>query len=129
VKDAAQNLAEDVTRDVNEDVLGAVEDGSVKVLIVERAIFHPAAESIQHTHAAALRSALALLRAVARPAEDSQTPARAVVLRVSGAPNQLGMRAGWWWGVALLIRRDGDIAPSTSTPPPLSLSLYLGSNY
>jgi len=36
VKDAAQ----DVTQDVAEDVSGAAEDGSVKVFIVARVIFH-----------------------------------------------------------------------------------------
>ena len=40
VKDAAQDVAEDVTQDVAEDVLGAAEDGSAKVFIVARAIFH-----------------------------------------------------------------------------------------
>ena len=39
VKDAAQDVAEDVTLDVAEDVFGAAEDGSVKVLVVARAIF------------------------------------------------------------------------------------------
>ena len=37
--DAAQGVAEDVTQDVAEDVLGAAEDGSVEVLIAARAIF------------------------------------------------------------------------------------------
>ena len=44
VKDAAQDVAEgvtqDVTQDVAEEVSGAAEDGSVKVFIVARAIFH-----------------------------------------------------------------------------------------
>ena len=39
VKDAAQGVAEDVTQDVAEEVLGAAEDGSVKVFVVARAIF------------------------------------------------------------------------------------------
>ena len=34
VKDAAQDVAEDVTQDVVEGLLGAAEDGSVKVLIL-----------------------------------------------------------------------------------------------
>ena len=38
VKDMAQDVAEDGTQDMAEDVLGAAEDGSVKVLIVARAI-------------------------------------------------------------------------------------------
>ena len=44
VKDAAQDVTQDVTQDVAEDVAGDVsgvaEDGSVKVFIVARAIFH-----------------------------------------------------------------------------------------
>ena len=40
VKDAAQDVTQDVTQDVAEDVSGAVEDGSVKVSVVARAIFH-----------------------------------------------------------------------------------------
>jgi len=40
VKDAAQDVTQDVTEDVAGDVSGAAEDGSVKVLIVARAIFH-----------------------------------------------------------------------------------------
>ena len=36
---AAQDVTKDVTQDLAEDVLGAAEDGSVKVLIVARAIF------------------------------------------------------------------------------------------
>jgi len=40
LKDAAQDVTQDVTQDVAEDVLGAAEDGSVKVFIMERAIFH-----------------------------------------------------------------------------------------
>ena len=40
VKDAVQDVAEDVTQDVAEDVSGAAEDGSVKMFIVERVIFH-----------------------------------------------------------------------------------------
>ena len=40
VKDAAKDVAEDVTQDVAENVLGAAEDGSVKVFIVARVIFH-----------------------------------------------------------------------------------------
>ena len=39
MKDAAWDLAEDLTQDVAEDVLGAAEDGSMKVLIVVRATF------------------------------------------------------------------------------------------
>jgi len=39
VKDAAQDMAGDVTQDVAEDVLGAAEDGSVKVFIMARVIF------------------------------------------------------------------------------------------
>ena len=39
VKDAAQDVAETVMQDVAEDVLGAAEDGSVKVLVVARFIF------------------------------------------------------------------------------------------
>ena len=39
-KDAAQDVAEDVTQDVAGDVSGVAEDGSVKVFIVARAIFH-----------------------------------------------------------------------------------------
>ena len=39
MKDAAQGVAEDVTQDVAEEVLGAAEDGSVKVFVVARAIF------------------------------------------------------------------------------------------
>ena len=38
VKDAAQHVAEDVTLDVATDVMGAAEDGGVKVLIVARVI-------------------------------------------------------------------------------------------
>ena len=34
VKDAAQDVAKNETRDAAEDVLGAAEDGSVKVFIV-----------------------------------------------------------------------------------------------
>jgi len=37
--DAAQHVAEDVTRDVAEDVMGAAEDGGMKVLIAARVIF------------------------------------------------------------------------------------------
>ena len=40
VKDAAQDVTQDVTQDVAEDVSGAAEDGSVKVFIVARVIFH-----------------------------------------------------------------------------------------
>jgi len=40
VKDAAQKVAEDVTQDVAEDLSGAAEDGSVKVFVVARVIFH-----------------------------------------------------------------------------------------
>ena len=40
MKDAAQDVTQDVTQDVAEDVSGAAEDGSVKVLIVARVIFH-----------------------------------------------------------------------------------------
>jgi len=40
VKDAAKDLEEDVTQDAVEGVLGAAEDGSAKVFIVARAIFH-----------------------------------------------------------------------------------------
>jgi len=40
VKDAAQDVAVDVTQDAAEDVLGAAEDGRVEVFIVTRAIFH-----------------------------------------------------------------------------------------
>ena len=39
VKDAAQDVAKDVTHDVGEDVLGAAEDGSVKVFIEARVTF------------------------------------------------------------------------------------------
>jgi len=37
--DVTQDVKEDVTQDVTEDVLGAAEDGSVKVLIVARTTF------------------------------------------------------------------------------------------
>ena len=40
VKDAAQDLAEDVTQYVAEDVSGAAEDGSARVFSVARAIIH-----------------------------------------------------------------------------------------
>ena len=40
VKDAAQDVTQDVTQDVAGDVSGAAEDGSVKVFIVARVIFH-----------------------------------------------------------------------------------------
>ena len=40
MKDAAPDVAEDVTQEVAVDVLGAVEDGSVNVFIVARVIFH-----------------------------------------------------------------------------------------
>ena len=40
MKDAAHGVSEDVTQDVEEDVLSAAEDRSVKVFIVERIIFH-----------------------------------------------------------------------------------------
>ena len=40
VKDAAQDVTQDVTQNMAEDVSGAAEDGSVKVLIVARVIFH-----------------------------------------------------------------------------------------
>ena len=40
VKDATQDMAEDATQDVAEDVLGAAEDGCVKVFVVKRVIFH-----------------------------------------------------------------------------------------
>ena len=40
VKDAAQDMAEDAMQDLAEDVSGAAEDGSAKVFIVARAIFH-----------------------------------------------------------------------------------------
>jgi len=39
VKDAAQDVAKNATQDVAEDVLGAAEDGSMKVLILHIAIF------------------------------------------------------------------------------------------
>ena len=39
MKDAAQDVAEEETQDVAEDVLGAAEDGSVKVLVLSIAIF------------------------------------------------------------------------------------------
>ena len=39
MKDTAQDVAEDVTEDVAKYVLGAAEDGSVKVFIVARVIF------------------------------------------------------------------------------------------
>jgi len=39
VKDAAQDVTQDVTQDVVEDMSGAAEDGSVKVFIVARVIF------------------------------------------------------------------------------------------
>jgi len=35
VKDAAQDVVEDVTQDLAEDVLGAAENGSVKMFIVQ----------------------------------------------------------------------------------------------
>ena len=38
VKDAAQDVLQDMTQDVAEDVLGAAEDGSVKVFVVVRVI-------------------------------------------------------------------------------------------
>ena len=41
VKGAVEDVAEDVTQDVAEDVSGAAEDGSVKVFVVARAMFHP----------------------------------------------------------------------------------------
>jgi len=40
VKGAAQDVAQDVTQDVAGGVLGAAEDGTVKVLIVEQVIFN-----------------------------------------------------------------------------------------
>ena len=40
MKDAVQDLTQDVSQDVAEDVSGAAEDGSAKVFIVVRAIFH-----------------------------------------------------------------------------------------
>jgi len=39
VKDAAQDLAGDVTQDVAKDVLGAAEDGGVKMFVVTRVFF------------------------------------------------------------------------------------------
>ena len=39
VKAAAQDVAEDATQDVAKGILGAAEDGSVKVFIVARALF------------------------------------------------------------------------------------------
>ena len=39
VKDAAQDVAETVMQDVAEDVLGAAEDGSVKMFVEARVIF------------------------------------------------------------------------------------------
>ena len=49
VKDAAQDVAEEETQDVAEDVLGAAEDGSVKVLVVSIAIFQQ--RNPRQTHA------------------------------------------------------------------------------
>ena len=40
VKDAAQDVTQDLTQDVAEDLSGAAEDGSVKVFILARVIFH-----------------------------------------------------------------------------------------
>ena len=40
VKDAAQDVAENVTQNVAEDELGAAEDGSAKWFIVARAVFY-----------------------------------------------------------------------------------------
>ena len=66
VKDAAQ----DVTQDVAEDVSGAAEDGSVKVFIVARDIFHlPHAFLGQHVkdeHAKDVAQRRALRRALRR---------------------------------------------------------------
>ena len=39
VKDAAQDMAQDVAQDVEEGVLGAAEDGGVKMLIFPIVIF------------------------------------------------------------------------------------------
>ena len=40
VKDAPQDVAQDVTQGAAEDVLGAAEDGSAKVFVVARVAFH-----------------------------------------------------------------------------------------
>ena len=48
VKDTAKDVVEDVAKYVAEDVLGATEDGSVKLLIVARAI-SPAEEPTPNT--------------------------------------------------------------------------------
>ena len=51
MKDAAQDVAKNVTQDVAEDVLGAAEDGSMKVLILHIAIFQRRNPRPTHTHA------------------------------------------------------------------------------
>ena len=49
MEDAAQDGAQDVAKDVAKDVLGAAEDGGMKVFIVARAIFQR--RKLRPTHA------------------------------------------------------------------------------
>ena len=95
LKDAAQDAAEDVTQDVAEDVSGAAEDGSLKVFIVARAMFHCPPRfpwAAREGRARQGRGAVAGLDYLS----SSRTPTRAFKCGGRCGGHALGHGAGLW---------------------------------